>query len=221
MCKLSHWRRLCVSLDAEGSRSGDRYPTDRLGNSEPNLCERGPIRRQGRSTLHNSNGSGESEPDRCGVVVAAPGAGVVTQFGVAVGQVVKTTNPGSATKAVSIADLSSVWLIAEIDENNARPLRSGQPIEVRPTALAGRVYKGTLSTVSPIDPGTKRATARIVVESTDGALKLGMLAQFNLSTPSASGTLVVPEGAVLFENDSAGVLWRTTKKAFAMPLARR
>jgi cobalt-zinc-cadmium efflux system membrane fusion protein len=116
------------------------------------------------------------------IVVAAPGAGVVTQFGVAVGQVVKTTNPGSATKAASIADLSSVWLIAEIDENNARPLRSDQPVEVRPTALAGRVYKGTLSTVSPIDPGTKRATARIVVENTDGALKLGMLAQFNLST---------------------------------------
>jgi membrane fusion protein, heavy metal efflux system len=139
------------------------------------------------------------------IVVAAPVAGVVTQFGVAVGQVVKTTNPGSASKAASIADLSSVWLIAEIDENDARPLRSGQPVEVRPTALAERVYKGTLSMVSPIDPGTKRATARIVVENTDGALKLGMLAQFNLSTPGDSGTLAVPEGAVLFENDSARV----------------
>jgi membrane fusion protein, heavy metal efflux system len=136
------------------------------------------------------------------IVVAAPVAGVVTQFGVAVGQAVKH---GAATKAASIADLSSVWVVAEIDENDAQPLRSGQPVEVRPTALGGRVYKGTLLTVSPVDPDTKRATAIFVVENTDGALKLGMLAQFNLSTAGDSGTLAVPEGAVLFENDSPRV----------------
>jgi cobalt-zinc-cadmium efflux system membrane fusion protein len=76
---------------------------------------------------------------------------------------------------------------------------------VRPTALGGRVYKGALSTVSPVDPDTRRATARIVVENADGGLKLGMLAQFSLSTAGDSGTLAVPEGAVLFENDSARV----------------
>ena len=95
------------------------------------------------------------------IVVAAPVAGVVTQFDVTVGQVVKTAKPGAATEVASIADLSSIWLVAEIDENDARPLRSGQPVEVRPTALGGRVYKGTLSTISPVDPDTTRATARI------------------------------------------------------------
>jgi Barrel-sandwich domain of CusB or HlyD membrane-fusion len=139
------------------------------------------------------------------IVVDAPVAGVVTQFDVTVGQVLKTTKPGAAAKAAAIADLSSVWLVAEIDENDARTLRSGQPVEVRPTALGGRVYKGTLSTVSPVNPDTARATARIVVDNGDGALKPGMLAQFSLSTAAASGTLAVPEGAVLFENDSARV----------------
>ena len=104
------------------------------------------------------------------IVVAAPVAGVVTQFDVTLGQVVKNTKPGAATKAASIADLSSVWLVAEFDENDARPLRPGQPVEVRPTALGGRVYKGTLSSVSPVDPDTRRATARIVVENADGGL---------------------------------------------------
>ena len=92
------------------------------------------------------------------IVVAAPVAGVVTQFDVAVGQVVKTAKAGDAPSAASIADLSSVWLVAEIDENDARPLRPGQPFEVRPTALAGRVYKGKISSVSPVDPGTMRAS---------------------------------------------------------------
>ncbi|MBV8441014.1 MAG: efflux RND transporter periplasmic adaptor subunit, partial [Hyphomicrobiales bacterium] len=138
------------------------------------------------------------------IVVAAPVAGIVIEFNVTVGQVVKTTKPGAATKAASIADLSSVWLVAEIDENDARPLRPGQLVEARPTALDGRVYKGTLSSVS-VDPDTRRATARIVVENSDGGLKLGMLAQFSLSAAGDSGTLAVPEGAVLFENDSARV----------------
>jgi multidrug efflux pump subunit AcrA (membrane-fusion protein) len=142
------------------------------------------------------------------IVVAAPAAGVVTRLDLAVGQAVKTTKAGTAPSAASIADLSSVWLAAEID---ARPLRPGQPIEARPTALAGRVYKGKILSVSPVDQETMRATARIVVENADGGLKPGMLAQFNLSHPDDAGSLAVPEGAVLFENDSARVFVQAPK----------
>jgi membrane fusion protein, heavy metal efflux system len=129
----------------------------------------------------------------------------VTLIAVAVGQVVKIPKVGVAAKAVSIADLSSVWLIAEIDENDARPLRPGELVEVRPTALAGRTYKGELLSVFPVDPATMRATVRIIVGNTDGGLKPGMLAQFNPSNVDEAGTLAVPESAVLFENDSARV----------------
>ena len=122
-------------------------------------------------------------------------------------------NAGTATKAASIADLSSVWLVAKIDENDARPLRVGQSIDVRPTPLGGRVYKGKLSSISPVDPDTRRATVRIVVENPDGALKLGMLAQFSLSNPDDSGTLAVPESAFLFENDSARVFVEHDEKS--------
>jgi hypothetical protein len=139
------------------------------------------------------------------IVVAAPVAGVVTQVGVEVGQAVKAAPPATATKAASIADLSSLGVVAEIDEIDARPLRSGQLVEVRPTALAGRIYKGKLTSVSPVDPATRRAAVRISVENTDGALKPGMLAQFNLPNANDTATLAVPEGAVLFENDSARV----------------
>ncbi len=122
---------------------------------------------------------------------------------------------GTAPPAASIADLSSVWLVAEIDENDARPLRPGQLVEARPTALAGRIYKGKILSVSPVDQQTMRATARIVVENADGGLKPGMLAQFNLSNPDDAGSLAVPEGAVLFENDSARVfVQRDEKKRF-------
>jgi multidrug resistance efflux pump len=106
------------------------------------------------------------------IVVAAPVAGVVTQVGVEVGQAVKAAPPATATRAASIADPASVWLVAEIGENDARPLKPGQAVDVRPTALAGRVLKGKLTSVSPVDPATMRAAARIVVENPDGALEL-------------------------------------------------
>jgi multidrug efflux pump subunit AcrA (membrane-fusion protein) len=151
-----------------------------------------------------------TEPE---IVVAAPVAGVVTQVGVEVGQAVKAAPPATATKAASIADLSSLWVVAEIDENDARPLKPGQSVDVRPTALAGRVLKGKLTSVSPVDPATRRATARIVIENTDGALKPGMLAQFNLPNANDTATLAVPEGAVLFENDSARVFVEHDEKS--------
>jgi len=132
--------------------------------------------------------------------VAAPAAGVVTRLDVAVGQEVKETKAGTAPPAASIADLSSVWLVSEIDENDARALRPEQAVEVRPTALAGRAYQGKILAVSPVDPETKRAAVRILVENSDGALKLGMLAQYFPGTAGDAGSPAVPEGAVVFEN---------------------
>ena len=137
--------------------------------------------------------------------VNAPAAGVVTRLDVAIDQPVKNTKEGATPSAASIADLSSVWLVAEVDQGNAPPMRSGQAVEVRPTAIAGRVFNGKLLTVSPVDPETMRAAVRILVENTDGALKLNMLAEFNLSNADDTETLAVPEGAVLFENGATRV----------------
>jgi multidrug efflux pump subunit AcrA (membrane-fusion protein) len=139
------------------------------------------------------------------IVVAAPVAGIVTQFGVAIGQVIKTAKAGTATTAASIADLSSVQIVVEMDENDARTLQPGQSVEVRPTALAGRVYNGKLMSVSPVDPDTLRVTARVVVGNADGGLKLGMLVQINASNVNDADALAVPESAVMFENDSTRV----------------
>ena len=139
------------------------------------------------------------------IVVAAPVAGVVTRFDLAVGQVIKTAKAGTSPSAASIADLSSVWLVAEIDESDARPLRPGQPFEVLPTALAGKVYQGKILSVSPVDPGTMRASVRILVDNPDGGLKLDTLAQFKPANVDEAGTLAVPERALLFEDGSARV----------------
>ncbi len=127
------------------------------------------------------------------ITVAAPAAGTVTALAVSVGQAVRP--PKDAAPAASIADLSTIWLVADLDEGDARALRPDQDVEVRPTALPGRVFKGKVSMLSPFDPQTGRASARIAVENPDGALKPNMLAQFNPANVGGSESLAVPEGA--------------------------
>jgi len=165
--------------------------------------------------------STNSEPTAHEVVVAAPAAGLVTQLGVVVGQAVKAAKSGTPTPLASIADSSSVWLVAEIDENDARSLRPGQAVEVRPTAIAGRVEEGKLLAVSPVDPESRRATVRIVVGNADGGLKMNMLAQFDPPNADDAGTPAVPEGAVLFENGSTRVFVEGPKDGGSRKLTPR
>jgi multidrug efflux pump subunit AcrA (membrane-fusion protein) len=157
----------------------------------------------------------DTQPSPQEIVVTAPAAGAVTQLNIAVGQAVKTATAGTAPPAVSIADLSSVWLVAEIDENDARSLRPGQVVDVRPTALSDRVLKGRLLTVSPTDPETGRAPVRIAIDNADGGLKPNMFAEFDLSSVDDVGTLAVPESAVLFENGSKRVFVAAAKESDA------
>jgi multidrug efflux pump subunit AcrA (membrane-fusion protein) len=154
---------------------------------------------------HVAGAGGDAQPAPQEIVVAAPIAGLVTQLGVAAGQIIKNAKAETAAPAVAIADPSSLWLLAEIEEGDARALRPDEPIEVRPTALPGRVFAGRLLSVSALDPQTMRASARILIDNADGGLKLNMLAAFSSPNLDEAETPGVPEGAVLFENGSTRV----------------
>jgi membrane fusion protein, heavy metal efflux system len=145
--------------------------------------------------------------------VTAPAAGVVTKLDVAIGQVVIATKEATAPPVASIADLSSVWLVSEVEEIDARALRPDQAVEVRPTALAGRAYQGKILAVSPVDPETKRAAIRILIVNADGSLKPNMLATLIPSNAHEPESLAVPEGAVLFENGFARVFVAPEEKS--------
>jgi multidrug efflux pump subunit AcrA (membrane-fusion protein) len=150
--------------------------------------------------MRSSAGAGGSFTD---IVVASPIAGTITEIDVAPGAAVKAGQAHTAASAL-VADLSSVWLAADVAPTLARALRVDATVEVHPTALADRTFAGRVLTVSPVDPATGRATVRIRIDNADGALKPDMLATF--STPAiADEALVVPEGAVLFENGAARV----------------
>jgi multidrug efflux pump subunit AcrA (membrane-fusion protein) len=145
--------------------------------------------------------SAGSFPSPAEIVVSAPVAGTVTEIDVAAGDAVKA-GP-KATPAVLVADLASVWLAGEIDPDLARRVRPDDTVEVRSSALPDKSFKGRVLEVAPVDRERGRVAFRVVIENPDGALKPNMLATFDV--PGGAEALVIPQSAVLFENDSGRV----------------
>lgn len=137
------------------------------------------------------------------VALTAPIGGIVVDRQVGPGQYVQS---GSGTPVFTIADPSSVWLLANVRESDAGTVRRGQEIEVHVLAYPARVFKARLTYVAAIvDPVTHRIAVRAEIDNHDGALKPEMFANFRILTSEATDSPAVPEGAMVYEGDAAHV----------------
>jgi cobalt-zinc-cadmium efflux system membrane fusion protein len=135
--------------------------------------------------------------------LSAPIAGVVVDRQVGPGQYVQA---GGATPQFTIADISSVWLLANVRETDAARVKLGQPVEVHVPAYPDRVFKARLTYVSAVvDPVTHRLPVRAEIANRDGALKPEMFANFRILTSEASESPAVPQSAVVYEGAAAHV----------------
>jgi len=135
--------------------------------------------------------------------LSAPIAGVVVDRQVGPGQYVQA---GGATPQFTIADISSVWLLANVRETDAALVKLGQSVEVHVPAYPERVFKARLTYVSAVvDPVTHRLPVRAEIGNRDGALKPEMFANFRILTSEASESPAVPQSAVVYEGAAAHV----------------
>ena len=96
-----------------------------------------------------------------------------------------------------IADLSRVWVIADIYERDTAQVEIGQPATLRLEALPGRSFEGKTTFVSPVVDQTTRTTkVRFEFRNREGALRPGMYATVDLSVAVGEG-LAVPSDAVI------------------------
>jgi cobalt-zinc-cadmium efflux system membrane fusion protein len=135
--------------------------------------------------------------------VVAPISGTVIDRQVGLGQYVQSN---SATPVYSIGDLSTVWLVANVREVDAPRMRRGAPVEVHVLALPEQVFNAKLTYVGPsVDPNTHRLPVRAEIKNQDGVLKPEMFASFSINTGAESVVPAVPEGAVVYEGETARV----------------
>lgn len=98
-----------------------------------------------------------------------------------------------------IADLSSVWLVAEVFERDVGLLRLGQPAKLRILAYPEREFSGKVVFISPtLEADTRTARVRIELANPAGLLKPAMYGSVDLAASHARGkALAVPDSAVL------------------------
>ena len=135
--------------------------------------------------------------------LVAPVAGVVVDRQLGPGQYLQA---GGSTPVFTIADTSSVWLLANVRQSDAALVKPGQTVEVHVLAYPQRVFKARLTFVSAVvDPVTYRIPVRAEIDNRDGALKPEMFANFKILTSDATQAPAVPEAAVIYEGDTAHV----------------
>ncbi len=135
--------------------------------------------------------------------IVAPIRGIVVDRQIGPGQYAQS---GASTTVFTIADLSTVWLVANVRETDASRVQRGQTVEVYVLAYPDRTFSARVVYVAPtIDPNTHRLTVRAVIDNPDGALKPEMFANFVILTSAADQSPAVPEGAVIYEGEAAHV----------------
>jgi membrane fusion protein, copper/silver efflux system len=127
------------------------------------------------------------------MALKAPFGGFVVEKTALQGQYV---SPGE--NLYRIADLSKVWIQAEVFEQEAPLLRPGQEAEIRLPYSPGRSYRGKVDYIYPyLDPTTRTVRVRLVVPNPDLALRPEMYADVRFTIPQAGNHLVVPNEAIL------------------------
>jgi membrane fusion protein, copper/silver efflux system len=107
-----------------------------------------------------------------------------------------------------IADLSTVWLIADVFEQDLGALRAGEDAKITVNAYPGAAFDGKVDFIYPtVSPETRTGKVRIVTPNGDGRLKTGMYANVALDSALGDGlVLVVPDSAIIDSGNQQIVL---------------
>ena len=143
-------------------------------------------------------------------VLKAPFSGIITACHASIGEVVEPS-----TELFAITDISSLWVLADIFEKDLSYIRPGKAVQVRVASYPGKVFQGRLTYVADtIDPKTRTAKVRCVVQNTGEFLKLEMFATIEMPVDRASSVLVVPDSSIQQIEGKAVVFIRNSDTEF-------
>ena len=145
------------------------------------------------------------------VPVRSPIGGVVIERAVTDGQFVDT----QAQPLLTVADLSTVWVLADVFERNLRDISLGQRAEVTTTAYPDERFLARIAQIgNVVDPETHTVSVRFLVTNANGRLKPGMFAAASLYLPPGGNALTVPATAVFMEDGKSYSYVQTNDRTF-------
>lgn len=133
-----------------------------------------------------------ADPGNTTASILAPFSGVIVKLNVAPGAVIDPSMP-----LFSIADLSTVYVEAQVFEKDLGRIRTGHPTQVRFEAYPGETFTGRVVSIRDIlDPQTRTVGVRIELPNPANRLRLEMFATVELPTLGTHAALTVPAEAV-------------------------
>lgn len=140
---------------------------------------------------HQIAGLKQAEQIDANLAVPAPIAGTVLTRSANLGLVATASQ-----ELFTVADLSSVWVMASLNERDFPKISVGTPAAITAPAYPGRVWRGRVVYIQPqVDPVTRTAQARIEVANPGETLRLAMFTDVEFASASGQG-LTVPESTV-------------------------
>jgi membrane fusion protein, heavy metal efflux system len=143
-------------------------------------------------------------------ILKAPLSGIVTAYHASVGEVVEPS-----TELLAITDMSSLWVLADVFERDLSHVQDGKPVQVRVASYPGKVFQGRITYVADtIEPKTRTAKVRCVVENIGGLLKLEMFATIDMPMNRMNSVLAVPDSAIQQVEGKSVVFVRSSEEEF-------
>lgn len=126
------------------------------------------------------------------IAVVSPASGYITERNALPNAYVQPD-----TKLYTIADLSTVWVYANVFQTDVGRLRPGDPADVTVDSYPGRTFHGRIDQILPeVDPATRTARVRLIFGNPGLVLKPGMYVSVNINIPLGR-QLVIPTSGVL------------------------
>lgn len=141
------------------------------------------------------------------LLVPSPIAGRIVARSAAPGLLVQ---PGNAPAPYSVADMATMWMLANVVETDAPAYKLGQDVEVRVPAYADKVFKGHVTALGAIiDPNSHRQLVRSQIDDPEHLLRAGMFASFVIRVGDPVHSLAMPANGIVREGDGTMTVWVT------------
>jgi len=140
-------------------------------------------------------GGDPAEPSSL-IELHAPVSGTIVEQNVSGFEGVKSLD--NTPNLFTIADLSIVWILCDVYENDLGIVGIGDAAEIRLNAYPDQVFRGVVQDISRVlDPNTRSAKVRVVLRNPDGSLRPGMFAVAIFRSHRSRPRLVVPGTAIM------------------------
>ena len=144
-------------------------------------------------------GGDPAHPDSV-IELRAPVAGTIVEQNVAGFEGIKSLD--NSPNLFTIADLSEVWVVCDVYENDLGDVQVGDPADISLNAYPDKQYHGAVADISRVlDPNTRSAKVRIVLANGDGALRPGMFAVAKFRSRKVTQRVVIPATAIMRLHD--------------------